>query len=334
MGTGMPGLALWANVLRVIGPDGVDQRELPALGRVSKRVVRSAVGGAAKAGWVVVEGSKPAGARAKVNLVRLTPEGRAACDAWSAQVAAMEDEWRSRFGSALDELRDALVEVVSRFDLELPHYPQSYGPADGSITGGVSGRWGRPHACRKAGLPRFEYDADEENQEAEAWEAESGGRLYVRGHGQDWRPVPRASDGESHTVSGLSLLALLSQAMVAISIDYEGSGGTSLANAANRFRLMDDDGVRVEGKPAVARALSSARHAYTEVVIDPDGKGGIYRLTDKGRAVRDVYRPLVAAIEKRWERRYGTATVRSLRGSLETIGGRLEGSFPHHPFPR
>ena len=317
-GKDMPALALWANLLRVVEAHGVDMRELPARASVSKRVVRTAVGQAARHGWVIVDESKQPGARGKTRIVRLTEEGQAAHDTWRARLAGVEEEWGQRFGSAAAELRQALLAVVAKFDLELPHYPQSYGPADNSIAGGIGSRWGHPRHLREAGLPRLEFVPADEHAKAEAWEAETGGRLYVGGHGEDWRPVPRDLDHATATVAGLPLVALLAQASVAITIDYEGSGGTALGSA-QRFQLFPDEGTRVEGEPAVARALNAARHAYTEVVVDTDGRGGIYRLTDKGRAARDVYRPLLATIEKRWEQRYGRDAVRSLRSTLETI---------------
>jgi hypothetical protein len=134
-----------------------------------------------------------------------------------------------------------LESLVSQLDLELPHFPAGYGAADGSVTGGLW-RWGRQAALRRGGRPGLEFDAAEEHRAADAWEAASGGALYVAAARQDWKPVLR---DEGDTVTALPLSALLSEALMAFTIDYEGSGGLSLAATANVVRHMDDEGVDV-----------------------------------------------------------------------------------------
>ena len=303
----MPPLAVWANVLRPIGPDGCAQRDLRSASRLSKRAVHGGLRSAIAGGWVEQQGTRLA----------LTPRGREADEAWDARVRAVEDEWSARFGEdVIGELRGALETVVGRFDLELPHHPASYGDVDPSIAGGPAMRWGRPHARRTAALDGFTYDFDREQAAADAWESESGGRLYVGEHGQDWRPVPR-TDGDN--VHDLPLSALLSQATVGITIDYEGSGGISLAVAAAFLRNVRDEGFPFEANSA--KAFSGLeRHAYVSVDPDPvDGDTVIVRLTQKGRNIRDAYEPVLEAVEGRWKRRYGTSAVRTLRRSLETV---------------
>jgi hypothetical protein len=235
-------------------------------------------------------------------------------------VRDVEDEWQNRFGDRLlSDLRRALQSIVGRFDIELPHHPQTYAPVDSSIVGGFAVRWGRGYAAVKAGIPGRDFDFAAEQALAEAWEAESGGRLYVGSiHGQDWRPVRRR---EGDTVGGLPLSALLSQATVGITIDYEGSGGIALSIAADFLQSVDDDGFPVDQQ---SRRLFAGleRHDYASIDPEPErDQPGTFRLTDKGKKVRDAYGPVNAAIEKRWKQRYRTDVVRSLRSSLEAIVG-------------
>src|SRR5262249_2774555 len=178
--------------------------------------------------WAAPVARPPAGGRRR----------RAAC---AQQLAQAEHAWRARLGDDLvTAARLSLEALVSQLDLELPHFPTGYGPADGSVTGG--GRWGRLHALRRAGMPGLVFAAAEERRGADAWEVASGGALYVAATGQDWKPIRR---DEGDTVTALPLSALLSQALMAFTIDYEGSGGLSLAATANVVRHMDDDGVDV-----------------------------------------------------------------------------------------
>jgi len=54
----------------------------------------------------------------------------------------VEQRWRERLGDDLMQtLRVSLAALVGEFDLELPHYPAGYGPADMRITGGDGYGW-------------------------------------------------------------------------------------------------------------------------------------------------------------------------------------------------
>jgi hypothetical protein len=312
-------LEIHANLLRHLPDAGSDVRDVPRLARVSKRAARSNIVIAVRRGWLVLgdETGKHA---------QLTAAGRSARETCEECVVLAEESWRERFGhEVVARLRSSLEALVAQFDLELPHHPTGYGPADSSVTGGVAGRWGRRHALRVKGLPGLVFDPVAEHDAAEAWEEASGGRLYVRDTGQDWRPVPR---GEGDTVSKLSLFALLSQALMAFAIDYEGCGGLALARSGNILRRIGDEGVEIALRTSGSSGLVPAdglfagleRHAYAAVVADPDDqRKGRLTLTEKGERVRDAYDDIVVAIEQRWKRRYGAAVVRELRAALSSV---------------
>ena len=203
-------LLLWANLLRAIPDEGITASELPAQARISRRVVKAWLG-LEKRGWLTVE---DAGPRAKV--VRLAPLGRRARDGWAAHMRAVEQSWRVKVGRAeVDRLRSALETVVGALDLELPHHPMPYGSADLRATGGraVAGR---------AGPPR------------------------VPAHGVDWVPVPR-TDPEG--VGALTLHALLSQALMAFTIDVEDQTGFPMGMAALLTRAMSAANTPVAALP-------------------------------------------------------------------------------------
>jgi hypothetical protein len=310
--------------MRHLHDDGSDLREIPKLAAISKRAAKWDISIAERRGWIT---------HGKTDKrARLSDAGTAALNEYERCFASAEDAWRKRFGKdVVERLRYTLAALVCQFDLELPHHPTGYGPADGSVTGGVAGRWGRRHALRVKGLPGGVFDPVAEHQAAEAWETDSGGRLYVRDTGQDWRPVERH---DTDAMNQLSLFALLSQTMMGFAIDYEGCGGLAMARSGNFLKHFGDDGVEIAVRqarsggstvmlPADGTFAALERHAYASLVVDPKNKRlGRLTLTEKGAAVRDAYDEIVVAIERRWKRRYGAGVVRDLRSALSSVSSR------------
>ena len=103
-------LAISANVLRVLDEKGVRVRDLPLLTGVSKEAISMAMGILQKRRFAVVE-PDPAGSRAKV--VRLTPKGREAQDAYRQLLGIIEERWQARFGKdTIRTLRESLERLV------------------------------------------------------------------------------------------------------------------------------------------------------------------------------------------------------------------------------
>jgi len=308
--TPVPSYALWSNVVRLVGNEGVDQRDLPRRARLSRRAVQASVATAERQGWVTVEAD---GSRRGSKLVRLTPAGRRAAQAWESRFALVEGQWRERFGDdAVEGLRSSLVALVRQLDLELPHHPTSYGPADVSITGGL-------YVAATTTPP-------------------------VPPHGQDWPVVLRSHpevevEGTDDQVSDLPLPALLSQALVALAIEFETRRLGSLALAANVVRHLDGAPRRLDDLPPLPGVTgtgksSAERHGYLIVARDPaDRRTKRVHLTLRGQQLRAGYEPTLASIEDRWRTAYGDDVVDQLRASLESIVGRLDGDPPHHPLP-
>jgi DNA-binding MarR family transcriptional regulator len=103
-------LAISANVLRLIGEEGVRVRDLPRLSGVSKEAIAMAAGFLVKRRFVVVE-PDPAASRTKV--VRLTAKGRAAQAEYLQLLDTIEKRWQARFGEdAIRSLREPLEQLV------------------------------------------------------------------------------------------------------------------------------------------------------------------------------------------------------------------------------
>ncbi|MBW3589719.1 MAG: hypothetical protein KY429_09905 [Actinobacteria bacterium] len=129
---GVPPLAVWANVLQHLNEDGVDQRDLPRLARLSKRALPPVLKPLERAGHIAIESKR----------IRLTPLGRAASELWPGLQVDAERRWRRRFGAArMNSLRRPLELLVSQFDLLHPDFPTQYGPSDPRINGGPGQDW-------------------------------------------------------------------------------------------------------------------------------------------------------------------------------------------------
>ena len=139
-----PSIAVSANVLRLLSRDGIHTRDLPAQAGISKEAVAMAMGLLAESG-LATEGPDPDGGRLKV--IRLTAAGAAARDAYPKRAAAIEADWRARFGPGRIQALRAALEPLAAGDppplfaglepypdnwragvkppLVLPHYPMT-----------------------------------------------------------------------------------------------------------------------------------------------------------------------------------------------------------------
>ena len=179
------------------------------------------------------------------------------------------------------------------------------------------------------------------------------------------RPAPRT--GIHAEGPPLSLTALLSQALVAFTIEADneaehriphrttghgaaaggGVGGpwlVSLAMYENCLRYLDDDepltvgelrhrartGTNLDGMRRwgyVTLTAPGTPAASTGRLKNP-GPGTVIRATDAGRLARDAWARLPGVIEGRWRDRYGAAEVDELRDALRSVVRQLDQNLP------
>jgi hypothetical protein len=101
-------LAIAANVLRLIDEKGTRIKDLPALSGVSTEGLAMAAGYLEKRGLAVVG----AAGGEKWKVARLTAEGSRTAEETRQVLATVEDGWRSRYGTAVSDLRQALRPLV------------------------------------------------------------------------------------------------------------------------------------------------------------------------------------------------------------------------------
>jgi DNA-binding MarR family transcriptional regulator len=143
------------------------------------------------------------------------------------------------------------------------------------------------------------------------------------------------------TASHLQLSALLSQALLAYTIDFERSSERSLPLTANIVRVLDEEGRSIRDLPLAAGVSKEATSmaltflAKTGWIVVEDK---LVRLTPKGRAAQEGSRRLHADVEGGWETRFGAQDLRRLRASLHGVLDRRDGEHALlarglHPHP-
>jgi hypothetical protein len=272
VGPAMPSLAVWSNVLRCVadgGADGIGERALPAAARISRRLATAAVTGSTRRGWIAAEGG------GKARNLRLADAGRGAADVWPARLGVLDAEWGKR------PLRGVLEALVSQFELELPHFPASYGTADPSAIGGPYTPAGK--------------------------------------HGVDWKPVLRGAGDTVSSLPLTALLSqALVDFTMAYERAFPwplASTATVLVHLGSDTRpLADvpgDHGIAGNGKSLLER------HLIATVTADPaNPKRKLVALTDRGAAVVHHHPARLEAVEAEWRNRYGDDLVTGLRQAL------------------
>ena len=172
----------------------------------------------------------------------------------------------------------------------------------------------------------------------------------------EYLPVVTGTNGMAAEISALArrgtvpqqLSALLSQVLLAYTIDFEHESELSLPLSANAVRVLDETGIDVRHLPRAAAGSSEAtsmaltflkRNGY--VVVEPDSayaRAKVARLTPKGRKARDAAPAQHAAAERIWKARFGRDNARRLRSATRALldqreGGRSRLALGLEPYP-
>ena len=164
----------------------------------------------------------------------------------------------------------------------------------------------------------------------------------------EFLPVVSSTDGMalepgsgSAATGELPLLALLAQALMAYTLEFEQSSPLSLPLCANVLRVLGADGVPVRelpaltgiSKEAVSVSLTSlARTEYVAVEGAPASRRTVL-LTPAGEALRTDQERLHGRIARRWRTRFGARVAEQLRASLERLVDHPELPVGLTPYP-
>lgn len=137
--------------------------------------------------------------------------------------------------------------------------------------------------------------------------------------------LPDEDSPKRSTIARLDVSALLSRALLALTLEFERGSDVSLTISANVLRVVGEGGrslkylplnagVAKEGVTAAVNFLK--KNGFVTVGSD---KAKTVRLTTKGKKAQERYRATLARTEKQWEKTFGNQTMRELRESLEAL---------------
>ncbi len=274
-------VTMWFNCLQYLRDGDLSVKEL-----VTRARTRTNLAGMQRWGYIRVEppasrATSTAKAVSSQAMVRPTRWGRTAADMVGPLINELEDRWRTRFGGqAVDELRDALVELDRSLDQQLPDCLPILG----------HGLW-----CtdRRSG-PSTAAGRSEDNP------SNGGSSLAVL--------LAHALLSFARAFEQRSSISLAIWADI-LRVIGEGSAQVKDIPAAT--------GVSPE---AVSMALGVLeQRGLARIGPDPGGgRWRTVVLSEKGAKVRQRSRALVAEVEGDWTDQFG-ATLRRLRGALEVI---------------
>jgi len=160
-----------------------------------------------------------------------------------------------------------------------------------------------------------------------------GQTLINRGPDPGLQPRPQPAEPAS-----LALSALMSRVLLAFALEYEAESEISLAIGANMLRVLGPEGTRLHDLPPLAGMSREAVNWAMGVLLrarlaveEPDpsaSRGKVARLTLRGLRAQRLHLDLLAAVEDRWQERFGADTIRALRDSLEALALGADGQPP------
>jgi len=145
----------------------------------------------------------------------------------------------------------------------------------------------------------------------------------------NYRMAPIADTAASGEPSDLGLLALASQALLAMTLDFDAASPLSLCFVQNLLRPLSEESIKVADLTEVSgiskKAWGSAvghitKPGFATVGPGPGGKGKAVSLTDKGIAARETGRATLSDVEAVWREKCGPP-LESLRHELEKVVG-------------
>ncbi len=276
--------AMWTKFLRFVPEDGITVRELLTLTHSDLKALefwltRLSVWW----GYLVIE-PRPVKTLDPNAIVRPTPGGRKAIEAWRPLIGVIEDRWRERFGTAaVSALFESLNTVAAKLDPNL---------ADSLPILGY-------------GLSTYTPDK------------KSGARGPARVENQNPSFDPSLPALLSKVLLAFAIeyeqKSTISLAISANLLRLLGKDGVAIRDLP-RLSGVSSEAVTMAYKYLVKLGCAA-------VVQSPASRTKLLTLTPRGRLARAEYHQLTKAIEERWQTNYGKANIDGLRKSLEGLIG-------------
>jgi DNA-binding MarR family transcriptional regulator len=273
-------MVMWSNCMQFVGEKGVRVRELERLARTNTHL-----NGMERWGYITVQ-PDPADERPKPPrsdwVIHAKPGGRAAREVWRPLFGTIEKRWQERFGrEEIAQLRDSLMALIKKMDLELPDCLPILGYGLFSA---------RPEETRRA-LTASEV-SDLTNLPLPAYLSKV--------------LLAFAIEFEKESEVSLAICANLLRVL-----SEKGKKVGELPRLS---------GVSKEGLSMAMGILQKRGLAETKADLTA-GRAKMAHLTAKGRKAQEAYQRLLGLIEERWEDRFGKDGMRKLREGLERLAG-------------
>ncbi len=130
----------------------------------------------------------------------------------------------------------------------------------------------------------------------------------------------------THAEEDLPLPVLLSQLLLAFTIDFDRESPVPLKLCANTLRVLGTEPIPVSDIPRLTGASSETSGVgwqikpYITVERNASaGRGTFARLTPRGLHVQQTYRKLTEQIEKRWQTKFGKDQIISVKRRLQQL---------------
>jgi DNA-binding MarR family transcriptional regulator len=284
-------LVVWSNLMRFLAEGQVSVRELAAQALASEKRVKFELGCLERWGFVMLQADpmddRPIPTRAHRRASRILRDG------WGSG-RGVRSGWMVRL---TDKGRKA---------------SEIWPPLFGEIERRWQARFGSDEiVCLREALEDILEQVDLEPPQG------------LPGH---WDVVEAYSAREARRTGTLPLPVLLSQLLLAFTIEFDRESRAPLKLCANTLRVLGERPIPVGDIPRLTGGSPETSGIGWQIkpyiVVEPDptaGRGKVVRLTPLGLKAQRTYRELVGEIEKRWEARFGTNKIRRLRDALREL---------------
>ena len=147
-----------------------------------------------------------------------------------------------------------------------------------------------------------------------------------------WEVSEEYAPRTAHHDRNLPLPVLLSQLLLAFTLEFDRESRTPLSLCANTLRVLGEKPIpeadipRLTGGSPETAGIGWQIKPYIIVEPDPNARRGkVVRLSPLGLRAQQTYHELVEKIELRWEEKFGKQNIRRLRKSLEQLLSRRSG---------
>jgi hypothetical protein len=286
-------LVVWSNLMRFLTSGDLSVSELAARALATEDEVKGALGCLER--WRFLD-LRPARGDDRPIAKRAHRSGRMVRDGWGSG-RGIRSQWLVR----LTEKAGKAVEI--------------WPPLFGEIEQRWETRFGKRQleSLRQAlGAVLSQVDLDLPQGLPVRWNAENNDYAHPK------RSRPRTG--------GDPLPVLLSQLLLAFTIEFERESRVPLWLCANTLRVLGETPVPLSEIPRLTGASPETSDigwpAKPFVTVEPDPaarRGKVARLTPLGLKVQRNYHKRVREIEDRWEARFGEENIRGIRGCLESL---------------